>query len=181
MYLSILDHYTKATEYDSILVSFVMVLSVRPDKTWETFTNRTPKLSAIMAIYRLFIVTYAVYRRKRMVEGQVAGDMAREKAEEDSPSHFDLISDLTRRFMVGRERGWQTTPTQFIVRLRNYGISAAQNDAKQGSVSWDGEDAIYKGIRTSVIHIQSMLQTALRRAEEILFKELLIMEDYHAV
>ena len=55
MYLSMLDHYTKATEYDSVLVSFIMVLSVRPDKTWETFVNLTPKLSAIMAISRLFI------------------------------------------------------------------------------------------------------------------------------
>jgi hypothetical protein len=33
IYISILDYYTKATEYNSILVSFIMVLSVRPDKT----------------------------------------------------------------------------------------------------------------------------------------------------
>jgi superfamily II DNA helicase RecQ len=179
MYMSILDHYTKATEYDSILVSFIMVLSVRPDKTWETFVNLTPKLSAIMAISRLFIVKYAVDKRKSLIEGKIEGGMTREKAEEHSPSHFELISDMTRRFMVGGGEGWQTTPTQFIVRLRNYGISAAQNDAKQGSVSWDGEDAIYKGIRTSVVGIQSMLQTALQRAEEVLFKELLFFNTYH--
>jgi RecQ family ATP-dependent DNA helicase len=180
MYLSILDHFTKATEYDSILVSFIMVLSVRPDKTWETFVNLTPKLSAIMAISRLFIVKYAVDKRKSIVDRQVEGGITKEEAEECSPSHFDIISDLTRRFMVAGGKGWQTTPTQFIVRLRNYGISAAQNDAKQGSVSWDREDAIYKGIRTSVVGIQSMLQTTLQRAEECLFKELLFVRAYHA-
>ena len=82
--------------------------------------------------------------------------------------------------MVGGGEGWQTTPIQFIVRLRNYGVSAAQNDAKQGSVSWDGEGAIYKGIQTSVVGIQSMLQTTLQRAEEILFKELLLVHNYCA-
>jgi hypothetical protein len=105
--------------------------------------------------------------------------MAREKAEEQSPSHFELISDMTRRFMVGSGEGWQTTPTQFIVRLRNYGVSAAQNDAKQGSVSCDGEDAIYKGIRTSVVGLQSMLQTTLQRAEEVLSGELLFVDGFH--
>lgn len=179
MYLSILDHQTKVTEYDSILVSFITVLSVRPDKTWETYVNMTPKLSAIMAISRLFIVTYAVAKRRSIVEAKVEGGMAKEKAEEQSPSHFELISDQTRRFMVGGGVGWQTGPTQYVVRLRNYGVSAAQNDAKQGSVSWDGEDAIFKGMRTSVVGVQSMLQTTLQRAEEILFGELLHV-SYHA-
>ncbi|KFA70949.1 hypothetical protein S40288_10242 [Stachybotrys chartarum IBT 40288] len=180
MYLSILDHFTKATEYDSILVSFIMVLSVRPDKTWETFIGLTPKLSAIMAISRLFIVKYAVDKRTSTIKRHVDEGMSREEAEDRSPSHFDIISNLTRRFMVGGGKGWQTTPTQFIVRLRNYGISAAQNDAKAGSVSWDREDAICKGIRTSVVGIQSMLQTTLQRAEEVLFKELLFIQGYHA-
>jgi hypothetical protein len=32
-YISILDYFIKATEYDSILVSFLTVLSARDDKT----------------------------------------------------------------------------------------------------------------------------------------------------
>lgn len=111
-------------------------------------------------------------------EEKIQGGMKKEDAEERAPSHFELISDMTLRFMVGGGEGSQTTPTQFIVRLRNYGVSAAQNDAKQGSVSWDGEDAIYKGIRINVIGIQSMLQTVQRQAEEIFFKELLLFKDY---
>jgi len=49
-YISILNHFTKVTKYNSILVSFLTVLSIRNDKTWETYTNFTPKLSAIIAI-----------------------------------------------------------------------------------------------------------------------------------
>lgn len=69
MYLLILDYYIKATEYNSILVSFIMVLSVRPDKIWEIFINLTLKLSAIIALSRLFIVIYAVRKRKSLVDG----------------------------------------------------------------------------------------------------------------
>jgi len=33
LYISVLDHFTKDTEYDSVLVSFLTVLSVRVDGT----------------------------------------------------------------------------------------------------------------------------------------------------
>ncbi|RKK53183.1 hypothetical protein BFJ69_g17840 [Fusarium oxysporum] len=35
------------------------------------------------------------------------------------------MSDMTRRFLVGGAEGWDTTPTQFIIRLRNYGKAAS--------------------------------------------------------
>lgn len=47
-----------------------------------------PKLSAIMAISRLFIVTYAAGKRKRMVQGHVQEGVTREEAEDNSPSYF---------------------------------------------------------------------------------------------
>jgi hypothetical protein len=60
LYISILDHFTKDTEYDSVLVSFLTVLSVQADSTWEGYGGFTPKLSAIMAISCLYIIKYAV-------------------------------------------------------------------------------------------------------------------------
>ncbi|KAH7009488.1 hypothetical protein EDB80DRAFT_838185 [Ilyonectria destructans] len=54
---------------------------------------------------------------------------------------------MTQRFIVGGGDSWDTTPTQFMVRLRNFGIAADGNQAMPGSVSWDKETAIYKGIR----------------------------------
>nr|CEG03630.1 unnamed protein product [Fusarium acuminatum CS5907] len=60
LYISILDHFTKDTEYDSVLVSFLTVLSVRVDGTWEGYGGFMLKLSAIIAISRLYIVKYAV-------------------------------------------------------------------------------------------------------------------------
>lgn len=58
--MSVLDHYTKATEYESVLVSFLMVLSIRADHGWEDFSGFTPILSTIVTIAQLF--HHKIYR-----------------------------------------------------------------------------------------------------------------------
>lgn len=139
LYISVLDHFTKDTEYDSVLVSFLTVLSVREDGTWEGYANFTPKLSAIMAISRLCIIKYAVDQRAKAIKQKMQQGQNREEAEENSPSHFTLISEMTRRFMVGGGEGWETTPTQFIIRLRNFGMAAHNNTASQAQ-GWSTGD-----------------------------------------
>ncbi|KAJ4195495.1 endo-1,3-beta glucanase [Fusarium solani] len=177
-YISVLDHFTKSTEYDSALISFLMVLSIRNDNAWESYANFTPKLSAIMAISRAFLVKYTVEKRARYVQQRVEKGQTREGAEEKSPGHFEIMSEMARRFLVGGAEGWDTTPTQFIIRLRNYGMAADGNRAMPGSVSWDNENPIYKDIRINVLGVQSMLHTALRRAETLLYKHLLFCGEY---
>ncbi|KAK2684852.1 hypothetical protein QWA68_016129 [Fusarium oxysporum] len=56
------------TEYDSVLVSFLTVISVQTDGTWEGYGGFTPKLSAIMAISRLCIIKYAVDQRAKAIK-----------------------------------------------------------------------------------------------------------------
>ncbi|KAH7247621.1 uncharacterized protein BKA55DRAFT_739568 [Fusarium redolens] len=111
LYISVLDHFTKDTEYDSVLVSFLTVLSVRADGTWEGYSGFTPKLSAIMAISRLCIIKYAVDQRAKVIKQKMQQGQSQEEAERNSPSYFALISEMTRRFMVGGGEGWETTPT----------------------------------------------------------------------
>jgi hypothetical protein len=180
LYISVLDHFTKDTEYDSVLVSFLTVLSVRADGTWEGYEGFTPKLSAIMAISRLCIIKYAVDQRAKTIKQKMQQGQSQEEAEENSPSHFALISEMTRRFMVGGGEGWETTPTQFIIRLRNFGMAAQNNTAAHGSVSWDKgrEELIYKGIRLSVLDVQAMMRLAVQQLETILYKDLLLFTEY---
>jgi superfamily II DNA helicase RecQ len=177
-YISVLDHFTKGTEYDSILVSFLTVLSIRDDKTWETYANFTPKLSAIMAISRVFLVKHTVDKRDLYIKKRIEQGQTRQEAEEKSPGHFEIMSEMTRRFLVGGAEGWDTTPTQFIIRLRNYGMATSGQQAMPGSVSWDNEDAIYKDVRLSVLGVQSMLQAAMQEAEKLLYKHLLLCDEY---
>ncbi|KAL6412376.1 uncharacterized protein AUP68_03578, partial [Ilyonectria robusta] len=178
LYISILNHFTKTTEYQSILISFLIVLSIRSNKTWEIYSNFTPKLSAIIAISRLLLVKYVIDQKVKSIQRKRERGQSKEDTEENSPSHFKLISKITRRFIVRGSQGWDTTPTQFIIRLRNYGMAADSNRAMEGSVSWDRDDTIYKGLRINVLGIQSMLQAALRRAETLLYKKLLFCRKF---
>ncbi|KAM6513777.1 hypothetical protein FALCPG4_014992 [Fusarium falciforme] len=175
LYISVLDHFTKDTEYDSVLVSFLTVLSVCADGTWEGYANFTPKLSVIMAVSRLCVVKYAVDQRAKAIMQKMQQGQNREEAEENSPSNFVLISEMTRWFMVGGGEGWETTPTQFIIRLRNFGMAAHNNTAAQGSVSWDKEHIVFKGIRLSILDVQAMMRMAVHQLEDILYKDLLFL------
>ncbi|KAM6504808.1 hypothetical protein FSOLCH5_015297 [Fusarium solani] len=178
LYISVLDHFTKTTEYQSVLVSFSMVFCIRKDKTWESFNTVTSNISGLMAMSRLFLVKYTVDRRAKYVQRRIQQGQSQDDAEENSPSHFVIMAEMTRRFMVGGGDGWDTTPTQFMVRLRNFGMAADGNQAMPGSVSWDKETAIYKGIRLNVSGIQVMLHSALRKAESVLYKDLLFCLEY---
>ncbi|KAK7586289.1 hypothetical protein V3481_009034 [Fusarium oxysporum f. sp. vasinfectum] len=95
LYISVLNHFTKDTEYDRVLVSFLTVLSVRADGTWEGYAGFTPKLSAIMAISRFCIIKYAVDQRAKTIKQKIQQGQSQEEAEENSPSHFALISEMT--------------------------------------------------------------------------------------
>ncbi|KXH61011.1 hypothetical protein CNYM01_13192 [Colletotrichum nymphaeae SA-01] len=137
LYISALDHLTKDSKYESILVSFLTVLSVRAVGAWEGYGGLTPKLSAIMAISRLCIVKHAVDDQPAKAAQKIWQGQSQEEAEGNSPSHFVLVSEMTRRFMVGGGGGWETTPAQFIIRLRNFGMAIQNNKATHGSVRWD--------------------------------------------
>lgn len=138
-YISVLNHCTKITDYNSILVSFLIVLSIYADDTWEIYFGFTSKLSAIMAISRVLLVKYTVDQRLRCIRRRVEQGQSQQAAEEKSPGHFEIMSDMTRRFIVGGAQRWATTPIQFIIRLRYCGMATDTNLATAGSVSWDKE------------------------------------------
>ena len=181
MYISLLDHSIKGSEYGSALVSFLMVLALRPDNTWESYANYTPKLSVLMAISRLFVVLHAFEEAQTEVQQAVDGGEEKAAAEQRLPSVFERVRDMTRRFMVSGGDGWATTPAQFILRLRNYGMHAQSNDITSGSLTWEGEAATYKGLRVTVSGVQSMLRQALHAASELLYRSLLFVDGEGAL
>lgn len=87
------------------MVSFLIVLSIRLDKTWESFSAFTPKLSTIIAISQLFLVGYTVRQRAHSIWTRIEGGQSKEEAEEASLSHFAIMSSITRRFLVRGAEG----------------------------------------------------------------------------
>lgn len=87
---------------------------------------------------------------------------------------------MTRRFMVGGGEGWETTPTQFIIPLRNFGMATHNNTAARGSISWKKEHIMYQGKSFSVIDVQAMLGTTLRALGKVLYQKLQFCSEFTA-
>jgi hypothetical protein len=78
-----------------------------------------------MAISRVFLIKYIVDKRALYVQQRVDQGQTRPEAEDKSLGHFEIMSEMIRWFLVGGAEGWDTTPTQFIIWLCNYGMAAS--------------------------------------------------------
>lgn len=68
LYISILHHFTKDTEYNTALVSFLTLLTVRTYGARKGYPGFTPKFSALMAISCLCITKYSVGQRTKTIK-----------------------------------------------------------------------------------------------------------------
>ncbi|KAH7242834.1 hypothetical protein B0J15DRAFT_371399, partial [Fusarium solani] len=132
LFISILDHQTKDSEFDSVMVSFLTVLSISPDGSWLGFETFTPFLSALVSISRLLILREAARKRDKAIQQHAELGSSLLEAREASPGYFELVQELVTRCMLNSPAGADTTPMQFILRLRSYGIAAKANTAQPG-------------------------------------------------
>ncbi|KAJ4175501.1 hypothetical protein NW767_015765 [Fusarium falciforme] len=177
-FMSLLHHHAKDAEHDSIMVSFLTVLSIAPDGTWHGFGIFTPWLSAIVAVSRLLLLREAHLIRCKEVDQKVANGLSIAAAQEAVPGILKLVEHRTSQCMLSSTPGSEATPMQFIFRLRSYGIAAKANSASPGSLTWDGLDIIYKGIRLPLQNLATLQRSVLDAARTTLFQDLLFQQDY---
>jgi hypothetical protein len=142
--VSILDQPLGGTDFDSVLVSGLCVLAVRQDGGWEEPGNFTPKLSAVIKLGRLWVVSQAHAERQASVQAMMQRGRSREAAEEASPSCWELTVSMVRRFMLISGEGVQPTPMRWMVQLRNYGMKVHFSAAVEGQVSWAEDRIIFQ-------------------------------------
>ncbi|KAL6351699.1 hypothetical protein LRP88_15016 [Fusarium phalaenopsidis] len=160
------------------MVSFLTVLSISPDGSWLGFETFTPFLSALVSISRLLILREVARKRDKAIQQHAELGSSLLEAREASPGYFELVQQLVTRCMLNSPAGADTTPMQFILRLRSYGIAAKANTAQPGYISWEGETILYRGNRLSLPSLQHILQAALDEARLLLFQGLLMQESY---
>ncbi|KAM0540020.1 hypothetical protein ACHAPJ_013628, partial [Fusarium lateritium] len=178
LFMTILRQQTKDSEHDSIMVSFISVLSIAPDGSWYQYDACTPWLSGLVAISRLLILREAHLIRWNAVEAGVSSGLSTEEAKLNAPGILSLVERRTSQCMLSSTPGAEATPMQYVLRLRSYGIAAKSNTAAPGYISWDGLDLLFKGIRLPLPNLGQLLQSALTAARQVLFRDLLFQQDY---
>ncbi|RGP76773.1 hypothetical protein FSPOR_6, partial [Fusarium sporotrichioides] len=178
LFMAILRQQTKDSEHESIMVSFLCVLSVAPDGSWYSYDTVTPWLSGLISISRLLVLREAHLIRWSAVEKGVNCGLSTEEAELHAPGIFSLVERRTSQCMLSSTPGAEATPMQYVLRLRSYGIAAKGNTAAPGFISWDNLDLIFKGIRLPLPNLAQLLQSCLTAARQVLFQDLLFQQDY---
>ena len=181
LFMSILRQQTKDSEHESIMVSFLSVLSIAPDGSWHQYDTFTPWLSGLISISRLFILREAHLIRWNAIEAGIASGLSTEEAELNAPGILSLVERRTSQCMLSSTPGAEATPMQYILRLRSYGIATKSNTAAPGYISWDGLDLLYKGIRLPLPNLAQLLQSSLTAARQVLFRDLLFQQDYSSL
>uniref|UniRef100_A0A4E9DLA7 Helicase ATP-binding domain-containing protein n=1 Tax=Gibberella zeae TaxID=5518 RepID=A0A4E9DLA7_GIBZA len=161
LFMTILRQQTKDSEHESIMVSFLCVLSIAPDGSWYSYDTVTPWLSGLVSISRLLILREAHLIRWNAIEAGVASGLSTEEAELNAPGILNLVERRTSQCMLSSTPGAEATPMQYVLRLRSYGIAAKSNTAAPGHISWDNLDL-----------------SSLVAARKVLFQGLLLQKNY---
>lgn len=173
-----LDHQTKGHEHESVVISFLTVLSCRSDGLWESYENFTPYLSALIAIFRLIIIYLAWIENEEEDNYLSTQELPASEYYKNLYGLHNLISNKVIKFIINKGKGNAFTPIQFILRLRNYGLAAQRNTASEGYINWVGDTLLYKGNRLSLPTLHYIIQSALDKACQTLYQDLLMQEDY---
>jgi superfamily II DNA helicase RecQ len=173
LFIALLGQPIKDSEHDSILVSFLAVLSVAPDGSWHGFETFTPWLSGIVSISRLFILREAYRIRQSEINANIELGSSLEKAMTVSTGIPRHVQKLTARLLVNDTPRCESMPMQYVFRLCNYGMTAKSNTASPGLISWKGSDLFFKGTQLSLSSLAILLQSTITSARRILYQDLL--------
>ena len=83
---------------------------------WAKAKDYTPRLSGVIKLARLMVIRQAYEARQQSIARRVERGTSQMHAEEESPSHVQLVQGMTQRFMMlmpARPRGDARPATQW--------------------------------------------------------------------
>ena len=137
----------------------------------------TPKISAIVTVARMLVL----YQAKREREDEVARLMeqdawSREDAEEQAPSHFELVKKMANRFMTLTSHGGNPSPMDWMLRLRTYGMKIRYDTNADGVIEWRGDKLLFGHISFTMPALRSMVHGLVEMARMELLKDVLLLD-----
>jgi len=101
---------------------------------------------------------------------------SREDAEDQVPSHFDLVKEMANGFMTLTSYGGNPSPMDWLLRLRTYGIKIRFNTNADRVIQWVGDTLLYGHIKFSIAGLRSMIYGLVKITRMELRKELLLLD-----
>ncbi|KAK7986869.1 Bloom syndrome protein-like protein [Apiospora saccharicola] len=165
LFLSIFDHELSGSPYDSLLLSALSVLGLRPTGetvTWLPPYEYTRIYSAVIKIGRLFLLLQS-YDESNSEDPK-------------SPSLYSVVRTKVFRYFTVVSAESQPSPIDFIFEARAYGIAIASGTASSADIQWEGQKVMYGKVSFTMpqfIQFVQNLTSELRRT----MLSLLFIED----
>ena len=102
---------------------------------WASAEDYTPWLSGVIKLARLMVVRQAYEARQQSIARKVERGTSQMHAEEESPSHVQLVQGMTQRFMMLMGSEGQPTPMDWMLDTRTYGMHIQYTTPAEGSIS----------------------------------------------
>ena len=80
------------------------------------------RLSGVIKLARLMVIRHAHEARQQSIARKVERGTSQMHAEEESPSHVQLVQGMTQRFMMLMGSEGQPTPMDWMLDTRTYGM-----------------------------------------------------------
>jgi hypothetical protein len=173
--LALLNHKLKDNEYKSALVSATAVLGVDAENGWQRPQSYTPKLSAIVTVSRMLVLSKASKDCRKEISQLIARGVEKEDAEEMAKGCFELVQDMACQFMTMTSYGGSPSPMDWILRLRTYGMKIQFNSNSEGVIQWVGDTILCGQIQFSMPQLRGMIHGMVAVAHLELHQGLLLL------
>lgn len=166
--VSMADHAFKASEYESVLISALAVMGLKPEGGWFPATEYTPKYSAVMKIMRLFVVQQAAAEHEDEVRALQASSVDEEEAWQRSVGLVERVREKVLRFMVTSSHRTRPTPMGWIYDSKAYGMTIRSTTVAEGQVVWEGNRITVGKVRFTMDALCDMVHGLVDETREIM-------------
>ena len=144
--ISLLDHHLSGNEFDSVIVSFLAVAAIDPNRrVFKDVQVCTQSLSAIIKVAQLFVIRQSI------------DDVEKGKCDYLG----DSLDEMRLRFMVCDAR----TPMAWVHSVRSYGFKLTEGRTVDGDITWsaDYKKISYKGFETTIDNFRGFVMALLTK------------------
>ncbi|UPX19135.1 uncharacterized protein EKO05_0009407 [Ascochyta rabiei] len=167
-WIALLNHSLTGDEHESALLSGVAVLGLKPDHHgggWVPAHEFSPTLSALITTSKALVVHHARCQR----------DKALQKDPCTAPTAYELVKDMSERFMTLSDFKGTPSPMNRMLRLRTLARTQAKQRNTPGIVSWDGDRLLIDKQSFSLADLRSMVKGLCETVRLQLFKDVLLL------
>jgi len=147
-------------EFNSPVIAALAIVGIRPDGGWVSALSYTPKLSAIVKVFRMMVLQHA-WETATDTAGAGAMDVHRN------------TRGMVEAFMTTHN----PSPMKWIHDVRRYGFRIRMTTMSPGTIQWVGDRLRYRDKEFTRLEFQSMVHSVVDKARGVLMDDVLLLGD----